>query len=155
MCKLFTETARAWKLSPHPPRNYIIRPAARPAYFFAISWPVARPAPHWSGPQPAPQPPRAVGRNPPAQGLNIYFPVSRCVLILYRARETTCVIQVIYQVIYNQAHSNVLITQPPNPSEIQTQYISITYVNAHVRKNAQTECITFMELSPLATDTSF
>ena len=46
--QILRETARAEKLSPHPPRNYIIWPAPSRPVYFAISWPAARPAPRIS-----------------------------------------------------------------------------------------------------------
>ena len=67
---ILRETARAEKAEPAPaPQLYH---SARPApHIFYISWPAAQPAPHWSGPQPAP--PRNKSKNPArtqAAGLN-------------------------------------------------------------------------------------
>ena len=68
---------------PAPPRPAPPRPAPPRPVYFAIPWPAARPAPHWSGPQPAlhrkleNNPARGTRGDPlaetrPAQGLNIY-----------------------------------------------------------------------------------
>ena len=52
---IFKETARAEKVEPVPdPQLYHSAHPAPPRVFFDITWPAARPAPHWSGPQPAP-----------------------------------------------------------------------------------------------------
>ena len=51
--QILRKTARAANLILHPPRNYIIGPAARPASHI-WSYPSPQPSPHWSDMQPAP-----------------------------------------------------------------------------------------------------